>query len=148
MNGTSPKAAPSTLGRISLWLGSLLLVVCLFSLFISRGASVESVVFIFKVTMIFALPAWFLYLPLVVLLKDAEEQRGWVLLATGILIGPASMALWGLIFQLRGEDAHLVWQGDGEAPGIVANMICASIVGFLTSGLYVASLKLIGRRTL
>jgi hypothetical protein len=69
-------------------------------------------------------------------------------LATGILIGPASMALWGLIFYLRGENAHMVWQGDGEAPGLVADMICASIVGCLTTALYVTSVKLIGRRTL
>jgi hypothetical protein len=58
------------------------------------------------------------------------------------------MALWGLIFHLRGENAHMVWQGDGEASGLVADMICASIVGCLTTALYVASVKLIGRRTL
>jgi hypothetical protein len=45
------------------------------------------------------------------------------------------MALWGLIFHLRGENAHMVWQGDGEAPGLVADMICASIVGCVTTAL-------------
>jgi hypothetical protein len=148
MRGTSRKTPPSMLERVFIWLGSLFLAVCLFSLLLSRGASVDAVVFIFKVTIIFALPAWFLYLPLVFLLKDADERRAWVLLATGILIGPASMALWGLIFHLRGENAHMVWQGDAEAPGLVADMICASIVGCLTTALYVTSVKLIGRRTL
>lgn len=148
MRGTSRKTPPNTLERVFIWLGSLFLVVCLFSLLLSRGASVDAVVFIFKITIIFALPAWFLYLPLVFLLKDADERRGWVLLATGILIGPASMALWGLIFHLRGESAHMVWHGDGEAPGLVADMICASIVGCLTTALYVTSVTLIGRRTL
>jgi hypothetical protein len=39
------------------------------------------------------------------------------------------MALWGLTLQLRGDPPHLVWQGDGEDVGVVAGMICASIVG-------------------
>jgi hypothetical protein len=148
MRSTSQGMPSSALERVFIWLGSLFLAVCLFSLFLSRGASVESVVFIFEVTITFALPAWFLYLPLVFLLKDADERRGWVLLASGFLIGPASMFLWALILQLRGENAHLVWQGDGEGPGFVANAICAFIVGCLTTGLYVTSVKLISRRTL
>jgi hypothetical protein len=146
MRGTSRKTSLGTLERVFLWLGSLFLAVCLFSLLLSQGASVEAVVFIFKYTMIYALPVWFLYLPLVVLLKDADERRGWILLATGFLIGPACMALLGLILQVRGENAHIVWQGDGEAPGAVGCMISASIVGFVTTGLYVTSMKLLSRR--
>ena len=148
MRSLSQGTPSSALERIFIWLGSLFVAVCLFSLFLSRGASVESVVFIFEVTITFALPAWFLYLPLVFLLKDADERRGWVLLTTGFLIGPAFMFLWALILQLRGENAHLVWQGDGEGSGFVANAICASIVGFLMTGLYVSSVKFISRRTL
>jgi hypothetical protein len=147
MRSTSHATPSSPLERVFIWLRSLFLAVSLFSLFLSRGASVESMVFIFKVTITFALPSWFFYLPLVFLLKDAEERRGWVLLATGFLIGPASMFLWALILQLRGENAHLIWKGDGEGNGFVANAICAFIVGCLTTGLYVTNVKLISQRT-
>jgi hypothetical protein len=85
--------------------------------------SSRPVVFIFEVTMTFALPAWFLFLPLVFLLKGADARRGWVLLATGFLIGPTSMFLWASTLQLRGENARLFWQGDGEGPGFVANAL-------------------------
>ena len=52
------------------------------------------------VTMTLALPIWCLYLPFVIALKDAEEWRIWIILFSGILIGPASLASWGLILQL------------------------------------------------
>jgi hypothetical protein len=146
--GGSSLNAPYTLVRILLWLGSLVIAVCLFSLLLSRGESDGSVVFMFRVTMIFALPVWLLYLPLVVLLKDAEGRRWWVLLVSGAFIGPLCLFLWGLILQLRGENAHVVWQGDGEAPGIAGLMVFASIVGFLTTGLYAVGLKLFSRKIL
>jgi hypothetical protein len=148
MRGTSGKSSPSTLVRVLLWLGSLLLAVFLFSLLISRGASLEAVVIAFKITMMCALPAWFLYLPLVFLLEDANERRGWVLLVTGFVIGPASMALSGLILQLRGEDARLVWLCGGDPTSFIGNMVYAAFVGSLTTGLYVTSVKFLSRRML
>jgi hypothetical protein len=146
MRGTSEKMPPSTLVRVIIWLGSLLVAACLFSILIGRGASLEAVVLLFKVTMIYALPAWFLYLPLVFRLKDANEWRGRILLATGSLIGPASMALWGLTLQLRGEDAHVVWQGGGDPTSFIGFTIYAAFVGSLTTGLYVTSVKILSRR--
>lgn len=148
MGGTSGTTSPSTLVRVFIWLGSLLLAVCLFSLLISHGTSLKAVGFIFKITMIFALPAWFLYLPLVFLLKDANERRGWILLATGFLVGPAFMALWGLTLQLRGEDARVVWLGGGDPTSFIGFTVYAAFVGFLTTGLYVTSVKFLSRRRL
>ena len=148
MRGTSGNTSPSTLVRVFIWLGSLLLAVCLFSLLICHGASLEAVVVVFKITMIYALPAWSFYLPLVFRLKDANECRGWILLATGFLIGPASMALWGLTLQLRGEDAHVVWQGGGDPTSFIGFTVYAAFVGFLTTGLYVTSVKFLSRRML
>jgi len=147
MSGTERKTPINTFGRVLLWFGSLLAAVGLFSFLFSRGESAESAAFIFGVTMTFVLPVAFLYLPVVVLLKDAEGRRGWVHLVTGALIGPTCLTLWGFILQLRGEDAHVVWQGDGEAPGTLACMILAVIVGFLTTGLYVVGLKIFIRKT-
>jgi hypothetical protein len=60
--------------------------------------------------MIFALPFWCLYLPFVIALKDAEQRRIWTILFSGILIGPASVAVWCLILQIRGGDLHKIWQ--------------------------------------
>jgi hypothetical protein len=67
---------------------------------------------VFRVTMMLAFPAWCLYLPFVIALKDAEERRIWTILISGILIGPASLALWFLILVLRGGDPHTIWRGD------------------------------------
>ena len=45
-------------------------------------------------------------------IKDAEERRIWITLCSGILIGPASLASWGLILQLEGSDPRQLWKGD------------------------------------
>jgi hypothetical protein len=57
-----------------------------------------SIIVILRVTMIFAFPFWYLYLPFVIALKDAEERRIWIILLSGTLIGPASLALWASCF--------------------------------------------------
>jgi hypothetical protein len=144
----------SALQRIGLWFGSLLFSVTLFSLLLNlfmngpeRFAAAPALL-IFRVTMTFALPVWCLYLPWVIALKDAKEQRIRTILVSGILIGPASMALWGLILQLKGEGAHKVWYGDpliGMAGGSIASIIFALIVGFLTTSVYVIAWKIVDR---
>ena len=143
----------NALRRVGLWFGSLLLSVTLFSLLFNLLFSgpgffrAGSVLLIFRVTMTFALPVWCLYLPFVIALKDAEERRSWTILSSGILIGPASLALWGLILQLRGGDPHTIWQGDPLAFGLRGAMIFALIVGFLTTSFYVITLKVLHHRS-
>ena len=146
----------NTLKRISLSLGSLLLSVTLFTLlfglFFSRAGLFRAgpLLYIFRFTMIFALPVWCLYLPFVIALKDAEERRIWTILFSGILIGPASLALWGLILWLRGGDPHKIWLGDpllGVLGGIAAGMIYALIVAFLATCFYVIALRVLHRRS-
>jgi len=142
----------NTWRRIGLWFGSLLLSVTLFSLLFTLHFSgpgffrAESVLLTFRVTMIFAFPAWCLYLFFVIALKDAEQRRGWTLLFSGLLIGPASLALWGLILQLKGGDPAEIWHGDPLAFGLNGAMIFALIVGFLTTSFYVIALKALHRR--
>jgi hypothetical protein len=128
--------------NIGLWFFSLLLSVGLFSLSYGRH-SVESYAIVFRITMMFALPVACLYLPIVIMLRDAEEGRMRIIAGTGVLIGPISLVLWGLILVARGEPS--VWQGDGLGLGLVAAIIFASIVGFLTTMFYVVALKLIHR---
>ena len=144
----------NTLRRISLSLGSLLFSVTLFTLLFglflrSQGLfRAEPLLFILRFTMIFALPVWCLYLPFVAALKDAEERRIWTILFSGILIGPVSLALWGLILQLRGGDSHNIWQGDpllGVLSGVAASLIYALIVGFLAASFYVMALRTLHR---
>jgi hypothetical protein len=81
----------------------------------------------------FALPVSFLYLPVVIAIKDAKGGRLWAVLVSGILIGPVSLALWGFILHLRGAAVRSLWQGDGLAPGLEQCMVFALIVGSLTS---------------
>lgn len=146
----------NTSRRIGLWFGCLLVSASLFSLFLSllfsRAGSfrVETVLTVFRVTMMFALPVWFLYLPFVIAFKDAEGRRIWTILVSGILVGPASLGLWGLILLLRGGDPHMIWNGDpllGVLGGIRAGMVFALIVGFLTTSLYVSALRVLYHRS-
>ncbi|QNI34434.1 hypothetical protein H7849_11380 [Alloacidobacterium dinghuense] len=89
----------NALGRISLWFSSLLVAVLLFSLLSSLifgGAG--SIFRIFRFTMTFALPVACLYLPVLIVLRNTEEQRMPTILLGGILIGPASMPFGVLFF--------------------------------------------------
>jgi hypothetical protein len=142
----------NALMRVGLWLSSLLLAVAVFSLIFCLLQSVRfssgSVFLIFRVTLLFAFPIWCVSVPLVTALKDAEERRIWTILLRGSLIGPAAVALWCLILQLRGAAADMLWQGDpligiGGSVGIVL----ASIVGFLATSFYVIALKVLHRRS-
>ena len=135
----------NTLRRIGLWLGSLLLSVTLFVLVFSVLFR-ASPILILRVTMIFALPVWCLYLPFVIAIKDAEEGRIWTILFSGILIGPALVALWALVLQLRGGDPDKIWWGDPlTGLGGIAVIIFASIVGFLATSFYVIALRILHR---
>ena len=144
----------NTLRRIGLWFGSLLFSVTLFSLlftllFTGLGFfRAGSVVLTFRVSVLFAFPVWCLYLPFVIAFKDAEQRRGWTILFSGILVGPASLGLWGLILQLRGGDPYTIWHGDPLLFGLRGGMICALIVGFLTTSFYVIALKALHRRSI
>jgi hypothetical protein len=129
--------------NIGLWFLSVLLSVGLFSLVLYGPGSAA---FVFRITMKFALPVACLYLPLVITQKDAEEGRMRVIAGSGIVIGPAVMALWGLILVALGKP-HVI-EGDPLAPiGLVAVLVMAFIVGSLTTILYITALKLIHHLT-
>ena len=140
----------NALRRVGLSLGCLLLSVTLFSLLFSLPFGAGVVPLVFRVAIVFAIPVWCLYLPFVIALKDAEGRRSWIILLSGILIGPISLALLGLFFLIRGFDAHKIWQGDpllGVLGGLAAMMIYALVVGFLTTSFYVIALRVLRRRT-
>jgi hypothetical protein len=101
-----------------------------------------SIFLIFRVTMTFAFPVGCLYLPVLIALRNTEEQRMPIILLGGILIGPASMALWGLVLEWRGGDTHRIWHGDPliGMGGFVA-ILFALIVGSLTTLFYYWGLK-------
>jgi hypothetical protein len=124
-----------------LWFLSVLLSVGLFSLVFSGGwdpATVRD----FRITMKFALPVACLYLPIVIMQRDAEGWRKVLVIAgSGIVIGPAFIALLALIAGIRGQPD--VIKGDPLAFGLVACLIFAFIVGSLTTILYITALKLV-----
>jgi hypothetical protein len=131
------------LGRIGLWFSSLLVAVLLFSLLFSLiFGGVGSISLIFRIAMTFALPVACLYVPVLIALRNMEERRMRIILLGGILIGPASMAIWGLVLEWRGGDWHSIWLGDplAGAGGFVA-LLFALIVGSLTTVLYILGLK-------
>lgn len=128
-----------------LWFLSLLLSVSLFSLVYGRRYGLDNFGFVFRITMMFALPVACLYLPIVIALRDAEEGRMRIIAGIGGLIGPSCLALWALILGARGEPS--IWRSDGIGFGIITGLILASIVGCLTTMFYIIALKLIHRLT-
>ena len=127
--------------RIGLWLASLFVAMVLFCLLASLiFGGAESIIPIFRVTMKFALPVGFLYLPFVIVLKKAEHKS--LILLSGTLIGPMFIALSGIFLQLRGNDTRAIWYGDPLiGVGGIAAVLFALIVGFLTTLLYTIGLK-------
>ena len=120
---------------------SVLLSVSLFSLAFSGPFARD-----FIITMKFALPVACLYLPIAIMQRDAEGWRKVLVIAgSGIVIGPAYIALWGLIAGIRGKPD--VIKGDPLAIGLVACLIFAFIVGSLTTILYITALKLVHHLT-
>ena len=125
-------------GRIGLWFSSLLAAGLLFSVLfglLSGGAG--SIFLIFRVSLTFAFPVGCLYLPVLLAFRNREEKRMPIILLGGILIGPASMALWGLVLEWRGFDAHMIWYGDPLIGiGGFAAILFAWMVGSLTTFFY------------
>jgi hypothetical protein len=128
------------IARIALWFGALLLSALLFSAVVGRGAPN---LFVTRITLLFALPAWLLYLPFVVAYTRATHRQLWILLGAGILIGPASLAAWGALLLLRGESGPAIWRGDPLLGGMGGMMLCAILVGSLTTIVYVCALRLV-----
>jgi hypothetical protein len=127
--------------RVGLSFVCLLLADALFSLILALwltmagSARISLAIPVFRVAMIFALPVWCVWLPIVIATKDAEGRKIWTILLSGILVGPASIALWSLILLLRGANQQMVWHGDpllGDLGGGIACMIFALIVGLFT----------------
>jgi len=130
--------------RIGLSFGCLLLSAILFSLCFTGVFRAGPFLPVFRIALVFALPVWCLCLPFVIALKEARRIR--TTLFGGILIGPASIGLWCLILQLRGGDPYQIWRGDPlTGIGGLAALICALIVGFLTTSLYLLVLRVLHR---
>jgi hypothetical protein len=135
--GGTPMIAARNIG---LWLLSVLLSVSLFS-WGFPGLFARN----FLITMKIALPVACLYLPIVIMQRDAEEGRMRVIAGSGIVIGPAYLVLRGLILAMLGEPG--VFERDPVAPGPVAFLVFAFIVGSLTTILYITALKLVHHLT-
>jgi hypothetical protein len=68
--------------------------------------------------------------------QDASHRR------LGVVIGPVYLVLWGLI-----SEGDRVFERDPVAPGPVAFLVFAFIVGSLTTILYISALKLVHHLT-
>jgi hypothetical protein len=122
-----------------LWFLALLLSVSLFSSIYGRLYGLGSFIFVFRITMIFALPVACLCLPVVIAMRDRKEGTR-IIVAAGSLIGPVCLVLWGVLREARGVQA--AWSSDGIGFSIITVLILASIVGCLTTIFYIIALKL------
>ena len=132
------------ISRIFLSFCSLLLAVALFCCWVGSAGSWS---FIFKITMIFALPVWLINLPILFLLKNVGRHSKWIVPALGGLIGPVCLTLWCGILVLRGGNWASIWNGDPEAGGLESALIFASLIGLATNSFYTVALILFERLT-
>jgi hypothetical protein len=124
--------------RILLSFCSLLLAVAIFSAILGK---LESWLFIFKVTLLVALPVWTINLLILFLFKNDRNDR-WIVPALGALIGPVCLTLWSGVLVLRGSNWLSIWNGDPEAGGLKSWLICASLIGLGTNSFYTLALAL------
>jgi hypothetical protein len=148
---TGDAALMSVPRRVGLWIYAFLLAVSLFGLLFclaidtewtAKGLPATTVTDFLEDllvdslgTLMYALPGAFLYLPIVIGLKDAEGRRIWIILISGIVIGPFSMAIWCLCFQYS-----LL------APAGLTILLFAIIVGSLAALFYAIALRFVYRR--
>lgn len=132
------------ISRIFLSFCSLLLAVAIFCCWVGSAGSWS---FIFKITMIFALPVWLINLPILFLLKNVGRHSKWIVPAVGGLIGPVCLTLWCGILVLRGGNWASIWNGDPEAGGLGSALIFASLIGLATNSFYTVALILFERLT-
>lgn len=138
----------SALGRAGLWLCALFLAIALFCVAIgSLSGSNEAFLLFFRITTIYALPVGCLFLPIVIVFGNLESRRSLRLfLLSGILVGPISMAILMLFFELKGEDPQRIWHGDPlTGIGGFTTMLFALFVGSATTILYLLGLRTILR---
>lgn len=127
--------------RIGLWIASVLLSVAVFSVCMGFAGSVVAV---FSVTVIFALPVALLYLPVVTAIENAARWRKWILLLSGTLVGPIVIAILAGILWLRGGDPDKIWRGDPlTGVGAGSGMILAGFVGGVAALFYVVALAFV-----
>lgn len=127
------------IARIFLSFCSLLLAVAIFS---SWLGSMGSWLFIFKLTMFFALPVWLMNLPLLFLLSRARHLEVWIVPALGAFIGPLCLTLWFGIVVLKGSDWASLLKSDPEGYGLEPTLIFASLIGLGTNTFYTVALIL------
>ena len=86
----------------------------------------------------FALPGWFIALPFVVLLKDAQGWRGWFILLIGSCIGPGFILAWSLI----ASSGQFNWRAQGHGLDLTL------MFSLPTTVCYVMALKFAHRRSI
>lgn len=131
--------------RVGLWLVSLLLADAFFNLcdafsILFRGPGIVPNL-LFVMTIIYAFPAWLLFLPIVIALKDAEGRRIWSILVAGFLIGPLSLLLLYMAIRLVYGGPQPA--GSHNPPTGGEMLLFAVIVGSLTTSFYVIGLKIL-----
>ncbi len=129
--------------RAALWFTCCLLLAAGFCFLLGKAGSLDVAL---RIVLLFVLPMWLLYLPVILKLKDAENHRLWIILASGALLGPAVLALWFGISIAQGESPRAVWQGDPLAPGTPILLLGSAILTSATVAFYGASLKLLRLR--
>jgi len=137
MPALPPTTPPNAAIRILLWFVALFLGALVFSAWLGHGLPNLSIV---RITLVFALPAWLFYLPLVVACPGTTRRQLGILVIAGFLIGPATIAVWSAILPSHGRT-------DPEALGLRGMMISAAIVGVATTVIYLVGLRLLQKKS-
>jgi hypothetical protein len=97
-----------------------------------------------RIAQVFFLPVWLLYIPLVFKLKDSKNGRIWIMLGSGLLLGPVVIAIWCGVSIAQGATPSTVWHGDPLVASTAALMILSAFLTLAIVGIYGMSLKFLG----
>ncbi len=141
-DGTS--SPPNFFVRLGLWFVCCLALAAPICFAFSKGGSLDAGL---RFALLFALPAWLLYIPLILALKDAKSHRIWIILGCGLLLGPIMVAVSCGIAIAQGERPGTAWEGDPLGPSTVTLMVLSAFVTLALAGIYGACLKVLGHRS-
>ena len=133
-----------------MWAVSFLVASLLFTFILSGFfLGINGFFLVLRVTMIFALPVWCLFLRVVIAFQNKHGERNRTILISGILVGPLALSVWSIALLFHGYKLNTVLFGDplaGGVGGLVKDVILSLILGSMTTLFYLRGLKRLNDR--
>lgn len=132
----------TALKRISVWTVSCLIFIAL--IYATQGPAGTMDV-VYRITLLYVLPLWVVFLPVTLKVKDAQGPRIWIILGYGLLTGVVVFAGLSVIQALNRGNPSIIWQGYATFSSMALWTTLAVASGLVVSAIYGMALKMFYR---